>query len=438
MSRHRILVHDYAGHPFPAQLSRWLAAHQNEVLHLYSAAIRSPRGQLKRITEDPPDLLIEPVTLPKPVDKYNLLRRRFQERVYARKLIERMQQFRPDVVLSGNSPPEVQALLLKQAQQRKTRFVTWLQDIYAIGLARIMPEKLPFIGHLAAALAGRIEYSTLRQSDAVIAITDDFQPLLERQGIARNRISVIQNWAPLEEVLPGPRKNDWAKRQGLEGRFVFLYAGTLGMKHDPSLLSGLACHFRNSPQVAVIVVSEGLGRDWLEQTKRHEGLENLILLDFQAYDQLSQTLASADVLLAVLEPLAGVFSVPSKVLTYLCTNRPLLAAVPKQNLAARLIRQTGSGFVTDPQDRETFFQYAEQLLRDATTRSVCAARGRAYAETAFNIDAIGQRFLNVLIPKSNRNCLPSSQTDSSTAWSGDDATASLGLKRSALPSTRSA
>ena len=42
-------------------------------------------------------------------------------------------------------------------------------------------------------------------------------------------------------------------------------------------------------------------------------LENLVLLDYQPYESLPDILASADVLVAVLEPDAGRFFVPSKV-----------------------------------------------------------------------------------------------------------------------------
>ena len=34
----KIIVHDYAGHPFQVQLSRRLASRGHEVLHLYCAS----------------------------------------------------------------------------------------------------------------------------------------------------------------------------------------------------------------------------------------------------------------------------------------------------------------------------------------------------------------------------------------------------------------
>jgi hypothetical protein len=67
------------------------------------------------------------------------------------------------------------------------------------------------------------------------------------------------------------------------------------------------------------------------------------VLDYQPYGQLAEVLATADVLVALLESSAGIFSVPSKVLAYLCAARPLLASMPKENLAARTIERAGAG-----------------------------------------------------------------------------------------------
>ena len=96
----------------------------------------------------------------------------------------------------------------------------------------------------------------------------------------------------------------------------------------------------------MLVVSEGPGADWLAEHASPD--DALRLLPYQPYERLPEVLASADVLVAVLEPDAGAFSVPSKVLTYLCAGRPLLGALPADNLAARVVTQSGGGIVVPP------------------------------------------------------------------------------------------
>ena len=58
------------------------------------------------------------------------------------------------------------------------------------------------------------------------------------------------------------------------------------------------------------------------------------LLPFQPAEQLSEVLGSGDVLVALLEPGASKFSIPSKVLSYLAAGRPVLGIMPADNPAA--------------------------------------------------------------------------------------------------------
>jgi colanic acid biosynthesis glycosyl transferase WcaI len=233
----------------------------------------------------------------------------------------------------------------------------------------------------------------LGRSNAVVVISDDFLPLLRRWGIDDSRVSVIENWAPLDELPARPRDNEWALEHGLAERPVLLYSGTLGFKHDPRLLLELA-RWAGGRGALVVVVSEGPGADWLAE---HGGDETgLRLLPYQPYDRLPEMLASADVLVALLEPEAGAFSVPSKILAYLCAARPLLVSIPAGNLAARAVERSGGGVVVEPGDSRAFLAAAETLLDSEELRSELARSARAYAERAFDIESIADRFEEVL------------------------------------------
>lgn len=388
----RIFVHDNPGHAFAVQLSRWLAAQGHEVLHCYSRAITSPRGELEAKEEDPAGFAVEAIGGDRPVPKYALLRRNLQESAYGRALARRMRDFAPDIVISGNGSPVIQGILRRASAAAGARFVYWLQDIYCEALRRALDSRLPALAKPASGLLARFEYGVMRRSDAVVAITEDFRPLLVGQGVEDARIWTIENWAVLTGLAPQPKYNAWSRRQGLESRFVFLYSGTLGLKHNPALLSALAAHYSDDPEVAVVVVSQGKGRDWLEEEKRRRGLDNLVLLDYQPFSELPQVFGAADVVVAILEPFAGVLSVPSKVLSYLCSSRPLLAAIPANNLAARTIVSAEAGLVCDPGDDSAFIAAAQQLRRDSGLRQSQATAGRRYAERAFDMDRVGAQF----------------------------------------------
>lgn len=390
----RIVVHDYSGHAFPVQLSRWLAGRGHDVLHLYSADIESPRGRLALSPDDPATLAIEPVSLGRAVPKYSLVRRYFQERRFARSLSQRIRAFRPQAVISGNAPIDIQKRL--RGDFRDIPFVFWVQDIYAIALRHYLGRRLPVAGAMIAAWFARAEFGTMRRSDHVIVITEDFRTILREHGLDDARITTIPNWAPLAELPAHARDNAWAREAGLTGKFVFLYSGTLGLKHDPSCLADLARRLSGDPTAAVVVVSQGLGRRMLEEARARDGLENLHLFDYQPFERVPEVLASADVLLALLEPEASTLSVPSKVLTYLTAGRAILGMIPPENQAAQLIEAAGAGTVLAPGRRSAF---VEQALVMRSRPEECSAMGqsaRRYAEEVFDMERIGAGFLEVL------------------------------------------
>lgn len=228
----------------------------------------------------------------------------------------------------------------------------------------------------------------LRRSDHVVVIARDFVDIVKSaSGLSDSRIDVIENWAPLDEMPSALRDNDWSSANLPASAFRVIYSGTLGFKHNPALLEAAA----QAVDGDVLVFSEGPAANTLRAASE-QGLANLSVRDWLPFDDLPKALASADVLVVILEKDAGVFSVPSKVLTYMCVGRPIVAAVPANNLAARLIRDTRAGLVCEPDDVVGFVAAIEQLRADPAARQAMGAAARAYAERTFAIEPIAARF----------------------------------------------
>jgi glycosyltransferase involved in cell wall biosynthesis len=345
-----------------------------------------------RRANDVPAFRVDAVHLAGKFEKYSPWTRVRHERSYGLKLTRRLKDFRPDVVLSANTPLIAQRILLSGCERLGARFVFWQQDILGIGTRRVLERRYPLVG---AAIGNRfvaLERSLLLRSDAVIVISDGFLPTLEELRIPATKVHVIENWAPIDELPIRPRENEWAREHRLVGKRVILYSGTLGLKHNPDLILQLASGVTSEPNVEIVVVSEGLGAEWLAQHRARQGLENLRLFPVQPYAMLPDILATGDVLLTILEADAGVFSVPSKVLSYLCAGRPLLAAIPAENLAAMVVRQSGGGIVVDPRDAEGLLAGGRRLLHDGRLRGELGQRARRYAEKTFEIGQIADRF----------------------------------------------
>jgi glycosyltransferase involved in cell wall biosynthesis len=168
------------------------------------------------------------------------------------------------------------------------------------------------------------------------------------------------------------------------------------MKHNPALLLELGRLLQREAVGELIVCSEGAGVEWLAQQAAAEKIDTLRCLGFQPFDVFADVLGSADVLVAILEADAGVFSVPSKVLSYLAAGRPVLLAVPRENLAAKIVVECGAGLVVEPSDLTGFCQAARQLIASPDDRQQLGAAARRYAEAHFDIGHIGDQFEAIL------------------------------------------
>lgn len=388
----RLVIHDYAGHAFTAQLARALAARGSDVMYLHGGGLREPRASMEPRADDPATLEIQLVGVHETLRRGAGPRRLLQERRYGASLAARITEYLPDTVLSVPSSLDAQAAALRAAHSAGAGFIYWLQDFYARAVERLLGRRVPLAGRLLASRFARLERNLLRASDGIVAITDDFLPVLREWQVPIDRVTVVANWAPLGADEPPSKVNSWSLEHRLADVPVMLYAGTLGRKHDPTLLLSLAAAV---PQARVVVVSEGAATEQLRRLGG-ETQANLVLLPIQPASRLPEVLATADVLIAILDADAHTFSVPSKVLTYMAAGRPILAAMPHANLAARTIVNAHAGRVVDAGDRDGLISSARELLEDPDARATAGAAGRKYAEQTFQIERIADRFETVL------------------------------------------
>jgi glycosyltransferase involved in cell wall biosynthesis len=356
--------------------------------------VATGRGALDRRPGDAPSLRFSDISSAA-FERYSPLSRIASEARYGARLGRHVRRTRPDVVLSGNTPLLAQAALWVAARSVGATRVFWVQDLLGRGTRKVLAGRSPLLGRTLGAAAERLETTLLRRSDAAIVITEDFAAELDRRAVAVPT-TVVENWAPLDEITVEPKDNPWSRRHHLHDRPVALYSGTLGLKHDPEHLVAVAERLKGS-DARLVVITEGRGRDALEAARRSRGLDDVLLLrDYVPYAELPQVLGAADVTLVLLEEEAGTFSVPSKILAYLAAGCPVVAALPAENLATATIERAGAGVVTRPGDHTAFATAVVDLLADDERRAAAGARARAHATAAFAIDVIADRVGAVL------------------------------------------
>jgi len=396
----RILLHDYSGHPFQVELSRELSRRGHDVTHSYCDAYTSGKGHL---TAEPGETIrFDPIGVGVVIAKMSFGKRLLQELRFGVELVRQARRTRPDVVMASNVPIPTLVILAFVLRLRRIPWVLWHQDVQAVAIRSFAGSKLSRSFAVVATLIGVAEKWCARRAAAVVVIADSFVDVHRRWGTA-DKTTVIPNWAPLEEIRPVTRTNDWSHEHGLDEVRTLLYSGTLGLKHNPELLVGLARELIDAGQpVQLVVVNQGPA----EQVLRDEAARldvPLLLLPFQPYERLSEVLGSGDVLVVLLERDAGAFSVPSKTLSYLCAGRPVLGLMPAENLAATLVARV-DGCVLPPVERSLpdAAAWVGTVLADDERRAALGKAARALAEREFDLVRCAPRFEAILADAAGR------------------------------------
>lgn len=391
----RLLVHDYSGHPFQVQLSRALSRRGHAVTHSYCDAYSSGKGHL--VAEPGETIRFDPIAVGQSIEKLAFARRLVQELRFGLDLARQVRRLRPDVALMSNVPIPTLVVFALIAAVLRTPWVLWHQDVQAVAIRSFAGRQLSRVFLLVASVIGIGERWCSRRARAIVVITDAFVDVHREWGTA-DKVTVIPNWAPLDEIRPVERKNDWSVEQGLDDTRTLLYSGTLGLKHNPALLVQLTRRVIDSgTPVRLVVVNEGPAEPVLRAEAARLGVP-LTLLPFQPYERLSEVLGTGDVLVVLLEQTAGAFSVPSKTLSYLCAGRPILGLMPEENLASRLVDATG-GLVLPPEETQldAAAAWVVDLLGEPERQHEIGVRSRALAEKEFELEGCADRFEAILV-----------------------------------------
>jgi colanic acid biosynthesis glycosyl transferase WcaI len=391
-----IALIDYGCHSFSFRLAERLQRDGYPFRYFVNGSLESPNlSSLPAWERDYPSL-VRVVRCAEAYGKMDLRARLKGELEWSSRCIEALEAELPSAIVCSCLPLPVAYKIQSWARRRHIRFVYWLQDLQGTAIAELLGKKLGVAGRLLGELGKTVEQRMLTLSDHIITIAPQHETLLPRRIQAQARFTLLENWANIEEIPVLAADNDWAARHGLAGTTNIVYSGTLGFKHDLRVFPALAAALRSHRDARVVIVSSGAAADSVRNVARRDGLDNLLVLPFQPYEHVPKVLASASVLIAPLDPSAGSFCVPSKVLSYLCAGRPTVIAIDDTNPAARMIRSASAGITVAPGDTNAFISAVLQFVANRNLRVSCGRVARTFAELTFSLDTVVPRFLGIL------------------------------------------
>ena len=389
----RIAIHDYAGFSFPLELSNEFSKRGHHVLHLFTESSGGPKASFDETNNQNLQIVNMDIN---GVEKDNLLKRWLQERRYSDLAIKELDKWHPDVVISGNTPLEAQKKLINWARRCAVPSVFWLQDLLSIAAESILSKASCFLGRFAYAYFNRIEIGTLSIANHIVAITEDFIPYLNQWNIDLDKVSIIPNWGPIEQIPVLPRINQFSSNYGLNEKFVILYCGTLGKKQNIQLITDTAAELIDENDLLFIVATDRRGHRLLNDRLVGKKISNLVQLPLQPSHLYPYLLASSDITLVTMEASAGAYCVPSKIWSAFCAQKPSIVAAHKNNLCSRITETVSAGLVIPPGSTEACITAIRKLKQNHHLRANMGINARRYAERHFPISKIADSFETIL------------------------------------------
>ena len=230
-----------------------------------------------------------------------------------------------------------------------------------------------------------LERATYRRADAVTVLSDDLAAnvtakLAGRAGGSGTGplVRVVPNFVDVDAIGPADRMTGYRREHGLGDRTVVMYAGNLGHSQSLDLVVGAADRHRDRSDLVYVVNGGGVRGE--EMHRAAESRPNLVVVDYQPRERVSEVLASADLHLVPLRSGLGASSVPSKTYSILAAGRPVVASIDEGSEVARVVDEAGAGLAVPPDDLDALVQAVEDLVADPAGRVRMGEAGRRWAE----------------------------------------------------------
>jgi glycosyltransferase involved in cell wall biosynthesis len=298
---------------------------------------------------------------------------------------------RPDLVVCMTDPPIVGDVALLVARRFRVPLLVISEDVFpevAVELKRL--ESRFLVGTLR-----ELVRFYLKRTDRIVAIGDTMRERLIEKGASAERIDVIPNWVDTTVLTPQPRDNDWAREQGIAGKFVVMHSGNVGHAQGLETLVLASTFVRDLDDVEIVIAGFGA---------RHASIMALAervaapirFLPYQPRDVLSQSLSSADVHFVGLAPGLAGYVVPSRLYGIMAVARAVIVAADPASEVSKVVSGVGCGLVLPPARPELVAGAIRDLHARRDELPELGAKGRRYVEAEADRSVAHERYRGVI------------------------------------------
>jgi colanic acid biosynthesis glycosyl transferase WcaI len=266
---------------------------------------------------------------------------------------------------------------------RRIPWVLWLHDLLPDGATA---TGLVTEGGTAIKLARRLESAAYRAADRIVVLSRAFTDNLVAKGVPEDKIELIYDPATrVPERLPTPGVR--------QGSLRILSMGNIGHSQG---LTALVRSFESHPDVSAQLVITGTGVA-AEEARAEVASDRVRMLGLVDSDRLESELQVADVAFVSQRYEGSEFNIPSKLMNFMAYGLPILAAVNPSGEVARIVNESGAGWVVDSSNADALPQEAARLAEADDEVRQRAAVARRYADQHFTPAGFAERFEQTLL-----------------------------------------
>lgn len=272
----------------------------------------------------------------------------------------------------------------------------WHRIPYIYNVQEIFPDIAVKLGVLKNTTVIRLlnimERFIYEHSRNVVVISDWFRKRLLRKGLTDRKIKVIPNFTDTDFMLPGERHNTFSKQNGLDDKFVILYAGNIGLTQNFSSLLGASKKLKHIDKLCFLIVGDGARSDWLRREVENGNYPNIKILPYQFRSRVPEMYAASDVCIVPLRGGTAQETFPSKIYTIMAAGRAAVVAADSNTELEWLVGAANCGWSVPPDDENALADCIERIYRHPESLIEKGLAGRRYVEQYHSRQAVAVQY----------------------------------------------
>ncbi len=313
--------------------------------------------------------------------------------------------WRPDAVVVISPPLQLAVTAFLIASLSRAKVFLQIKDL--------VPDAAIAVGALKEGsrtlrLARSLERFVYRRSTGIGVICEGMRRNLISKGVPPDKVTMIPDYIDLSFVRP-PASNGFRARFGIgQDEFLAMYSGSVAGKQGLETFVEAAAEFENDPSVTCCLIGAGPYLPELEATARKLTMQRFRFLPMQPRESLPEQLAAADALVITQRKAVRDVVFPGKLLYYMASGRPILAAVSEDSETGRFIRETNVGVVVPPEEPARLAEAIRWMREHREEARALGRNGRRVAEQQFDRNVVLERFETYLTGGAQTGCLKAS------------------------------